>query len=121
MAVRVGIEPVNVAGGPHDAFSHAYVSARLTIRLGSNLAESLGKLNERFGSEAAGRLLEAEMDHHNNAVGRAIARRLIREGRTTRLETARSVRAELDSGELRVIRSEERGDPVLVPSGDPPG
>ena len=83
MATAVGIPAERSPGGLHDAFIHAYVSARLTIRLGPRIAEWMGDLNEKLGSEAEGRHLEAAMDRHNNAAGREIGRRLLEEGQSS--------------------------------------
>lgn len=115
---------VPVSGRPgtvHDAFSHAYVSARLTVRFGSAVAHLLGELNERLGSEAAGKYLEARMDRHNNAVGRAIGRAQRAGSDRSGEATARRVRAALDEGSLVVIDDEEEGGgPRVVPSGSHP-
>jgi hypothetical protein len=116
MAAAVGVEVRLVSGGAHDAFTHAYVSARLTVRLGRRIAELMGSLNERIGSEADGKYLEAAMDKHNNARGREIGARLLEEGRATKEETARSVKQSLDAGDLRVIGRDARGETRLEPS-----
>lgn len=121
MAAAVGVELQRTSGGPHDAFSHAYVSARLTIRLGRRIAAWMGHLNERLGSEADGKHLEAAMDRHNNARGREIGVRLLEERRATKEETARRVKQSLDEGELRVIGADPQGAPRLECSRDPAG
>lgn len=109
-SVGVGIE--RRPGGAHDAFTHAYVSARLTRWLGPRIALRMGEWNERLGSDADGKHLEAAMDRHNNEVGRSVARELRRCGRTSGPDAARAIREALDRGHLRVI---EAG--ALVPSG----
>lgn len=105
MAAAVGIEPTYEPGDTHDAFAHAYASARLALRLGGTLARLLGELNERFGSDAFGKRREAAMDRANNAVGRAIGLAMRAEGRSSKDETARRVRRALDEG--RLTRLEE--------------
>lgn len=113
-ATLVGITIEPHSGGRHDAFTHAYVSARLTLRLGARIALWLGELNELLGSVAAGKHLEAEMDRHNNAVGRSIGSGQ-RGGDASKVETARLVRGALERGELRVIV-----DGRLAPDGETP-
>ena len=103
MARRVGVKVTGVAGDAHDAFGHAYVSARLTRRLGRRAARLLGELNERLGSDAAGKPLEARMDRANNAVGREIGVLLREKGATSRDATALAVREALDAGRLSLI------------------
>lgn len=117
MASRVGVTVENRPGSAHDAFTHAYVSARLTLAVGRRLAARLGELNERFGSLAVGELLDASMDRHNNAIGREIAGRLAADRRPTRDEIAEAVRSALDDGRLLVVGCDEQGRKALVRSG----
>ena len=112
MARSIGLPVGQPSGGVHDAFTHAYVSARLSLVVGEGLAARLGELNELVGSIAAGKPHEAEMDHHNNAVGRSIARTLSRDGVPSREALADEVGAALDAGRLRVLDRSGR----LVPA-----
>ncbi len=103
MARRAGVEVALRSGNRHDACTHAYVSARLTVRLGERIARWIGDLNERLGSDAEGKPLEAAMDRHNNGVGRAIGRDQREHGDRAATETARRVARALDAGELRIL------------------
>ncbi len=116
IAAAVGVEPERESGGRHDAFTHAYVSARLAIRLGRRVAALMGDLNEKLGSEAAGKYLEAAMDRHNNAAGREIGVSQRGEGAVSKRETAERVKQLLDNGGLRVIATASSIEPKLVPS-----
>ena len=68
------------------------------------------------GSLAAGETLEAEMDQHNNAIGREIGTHLSHQGETSRREIADSVKKALDKGSLKVI-DRDGGEATLVSSG----
>ena len=60
--------------------------------------------------------LEAEMDQHNNAVGREIGNRLVHQGATSRRKIAEHVKNALDAGRLKVIETKCE-QATLVPSG----
>ena len=60
-------------GTPRNAFQHAYLSAMLTQKFGSEFAESLTNAHETGYGQDEPNGLTTFMDRHNNAVGISIA------------------------------------------------